>query len=74
MQYLTKENMIKWLQELKKKDKRWGSSDRNFVAETIYEIVRWKRLYGEIAEVKEPLTETIFENVSCGQYLEDTQF
>ena len=38
-----------------KKDKRWGSSDRKFVAETIYEIVRWKRLYAEIAEVKEPL-------------------
>ena len=37
-----------------KKDKRWGSSDRKFVAETIYEIVRWKRLYAEIAEVKEP--------------------
>lgn len=37
-----------------KKDKRWGSSDRKFVAETIYEIVRWKRLYSEIADVKEP--------------------
>lgn len=37
-----------------KKDKRWGSSDRKFVAETIYEIVRWKRLYAEIAEVREP--------------------
>ena len=37
-----------------KKDKRWGSHDRKFVAETIYEIVRWKRLYTEIAEVKEP--------------------
>ncbi len=37
-----------------KKDKRWGSSDRKFVAETIYEIVRWKRLYAEIAGVKEP--------------------
>ncbi len=37
-----------------KKDKRWGSTDRKFVAETIYEIVRWKRLYTEIAEVKEP--------------------
>lgn len=37
-----------------KKDKRWGSSDRKFVAETIYEIVRWKRLYSEIAEVREP--------------------
>lgn len=39
-----------------KKDKRWGSADRKFVAETIYEIVRWKRLYAEIAEVKEPFT------------------
>lgn len=37
-----------------KRDKRWGSRDRKFVAETIYEIVRWKRLYAEIAEVKEP--------------------
>ena len=37
-----------------KKDKRWGSTDRKFVAETIYEIVRWKRLYVEIAEVREP--------------------
>lgn len=37
-----------------KRDKRWGSRDRKFVAETIYDIVRWKRLYSEIAEVKEP--------------------
>lgn len=36
-----------------KRDKRWGSRDRKFVAETIYEIVRWKRLYAEIADVKE---------------------
>lgn len=39
-----------------KKDKRWGSHDRKFVAETIYEIVRWKRLYVEISETKEPFT------------------
>ncbi len=37
-----------------KKDKRWGGKDRKFVAETIYEIVRWKRLYAEIANVKDP--------------------
>ncbi|MBQ0116362.1 MAG: methyltransferase domain-containing protein [Flavobacterium sp.] len=36
-----------------KKDKRWGSSDRKFVAETIYEMVRWKRLYSEIVEIRE---------------------
>lgn len=37
-----------------KRDKRWGSRDRSFIAETTYDIVRWKRLYQEIAEVKEP--------------------
>ncbi|QAA81521.1 methyltransferase domain-containing protein [Aequorivita sp. H23M31] len=35
-------------------DKRWGSRDRSFIAETTYDIVRWKRLYAEIAEVREP--------------------
>ena len=37
-----------------KRDKRWGSRDRSFIAETTYDIVRWKRLYAEIAEVREP--------------------
>jgi 16S rRNA (cytosine967-C5)-methyltransferase len=37
-----------------KRDKRWGARDRKFVAETIYEIVRWNRLYSEIANVKTP--------------------
>ena len=44
----------KVIQQLLKRDKRRGSRDRAFVAETIYDIVRWKRLYTEIAEVKEP--------------------
>ena len=39
-----------------KRDKRWGSRDRKFVAETIYDIVRWKRLYAAIADVKEPFS------------------
>lgn len=46
----------KVIQGLLKRDKRWGSRDRGFVAETIYDIVRWKRLYAEIAEVKEPFS------------------
>ncbi|MFD2519074.1 RsmB/NOP family class I SAM-dependent RNA methyltransferase [Salinimicrobium flavum] len=37
-----------------KRDKRWGARDRSFIAETTYDIVRWKRLYSEIAEVKAP--------------------
>jgi 16S rRNA (cytosine967-C5)-methyltransferase len=39
-----------------KRDKRWGARDRKFVAETIYEIVRWNRLYTEIANVKTPFS------------------
>ena len=37
-----------------KKDKRWGARDRAFIAETMYDIVRWQRLYAEIAEVHAP--------------------
>lgn len=44
----------KVLRSTLKLDKRWGSRDRSFIAETTYDIVRWKRLYAEIAEVKEP--------------------
>ncbi|WP_412985893.1 RsmB/NOP family class I SAM-dependent RNA methyltransferase [Pontimicrobium sp. IMCC45349] len=44
----------KVVQKLLKRDKRWGSRDRAFVAETTYDIVRWKRLYAEIANVKQP--------------------
>ncbi|NAS29973.1 methyltransferase domain-containing protein [Flavobacteriaceae bacterium R38] len=43
----------KVVQQLLKRDKRWGSRDRAFVAETTYDIVRWKRLYAEIAGIKE---------------------
>ena len=46
----------KAVQKALKRDKRWGARDRKFVAETIYEIVRWQRLYSEIAEVKAPYT------------------
>ena len=44
----------KVLKKVLKHDKRWGSRDRSFIAETVYDIVRWKRLYSEIAEVKAP--------------------
>ncbi|GER59152.1 RNA methyltransferase [Patiriisocius marinus] len=46
----------KVLKNTLKRDKRWGSRDRGFVAETTYDMVRWKRLYAEIAEVKEPFS------------------
>lgn len=48
-----KEYADKVVQKALKKDPRWGARDRKFVAETIYEIVRWKRLYNEIAGTKD---------------------
>ena len=46
----------KVVQKVLKFDKRWGSRDRGFIAETTYEMVRYKRLYTEIAEVKAPFS------------------
>lgn len=48
-----------------KRDKRWGARDRAFVAETTYEIVRWKRLYSEIAEIKEHYSRENLFKVFC---------
>lgn len=47
------EHAGKVVEKALKRDKRWGARDRKFVAETIYDIIRWKRLYNEIAGTKE---------------------
>ena len=44
----------KTIEKILKSDKRWGSRDRGFIAETSYENIRWKRLYSEISETKSP--------------------
>ena len=44
----------KAIEKTLKSNKKWGSKDRGFIAETCYEIVRWKRLYSEIANLKSP--------------------
>lgn len=36
------------VQRLLRSNKKWGSKDRRFLANTIYEVVRWYRLYYEI--------------------------
>ncbi|SNR42860.1 16S rRNA (cytosine967-C5)-methyltransferase [Maribacter sedimenticola] len=46
----------KVVQKVLRFDKRWGARDRGFIAETTYEMVRYKRLYAEIAEVKAPFS------------------
>ena len=35
----------KVVEQLLKRDKRWGARDRGFIAESLYQIVRYKRLY-----------------------------
>jgi 16S rRNA (cytosine967-C5)-methyltransferase len=42
------------IQKILKRDTRWGSRDRGFIAETTYDIVRYKRLYSEIVGTKAP--------------------
>lgn len=51
-----KEYADKVVQKVLRFDKRWGARDRGFIAETTYEMVRYKRLYTEIADVKEPFS------------------
>ena len=48
-----------------KSNKKWGSKDRGFIAETCYEIVRWKRLYTEIANVKHPFDSKKLKVETC---------
>lgn len=35
----------KVIEKLLKRDPRWGARDRRFIAETIYDIIRWYRLF-----------------------------
>ncbi|MGB0837660.1 MAG: RsmB/NOP family class I SAM-dependent RNA methyltransferase [Flavobacteriaceae bacterium] len=62
----------KVVQKALKKDKRWGARDRKFVAETIYDMVRWKRLYNEIAGTKYHYSaENIWKNFAVWAVLND---
>ena len=58
----------KVIEKVLKYDKRWGARDRGFIAETTYEIVRYQRLYAEIAEVNLPYvdkTYSVFWRLGC---------
>ena len=52
-----------------KLDRRWGSRDRRFIAETIYDIVRWWRWYLAIGEIVELDSELYLKAV--GVYVQD---
>lgn len=49
MQIFTEKRFAdKVIEKTLKSDKRWGSRDRKFIAETTYDVVRWYRLLYEI--------------------------
>ena len=39
----------KAIEKLLKENPKWGARDRRFIAETTYDIVRWYRLFGKLA-------------------------
>ena len=43
----------KVIEKILKSNPKWGARDRRFIAETIYDIVRWHRLFKEIAEIND---------------------
>ena len=57
-----------------KKNPRWGSRDRGFIANAVYSIVRYKRLYGEIASVSSDYRpEEIWRMISVWLVLSDIE-
>ena len=47
----------KVVERVLRSNKKWGARDRKFVAETIYDIVRWKRLYSHVTGVNDHYTQ-----------------
>jgi 16S rRNA (cytosine967-C5)-methyltransferase len=43
----------KVIEKILKSNPKWGARDRRFIAETIYDIVRWHRLFKEISEAED---------------------
>lgn len=54
-----------------KQDRRWGSRDRRFIAESIYDIVRWWRWYLIIGDIDEQDAEKYLKVV--GVYLHEKE-
>lgn len=57
--------------ELLKSNKKWGKRDRSFIAETIYEVVRWWRKMALIANIETPTKEDLWQIVGAWFVLND---
>lgn len=52
-----------------KKHRKWGSRDRRLVAETIYEVVRWRRWYEHILMQVKPASVSAATKEDANEYL-----
>ena len=43
----------KVIEKILKSNPKWGARDRRFIAETIYDTVRWQRLFAELSQANE---------------------
>lgn len=59
----------KAVEQVLKQNSRWGSRDRRFIAETVYEIVRWWRYFLEIAAVGHPVSDADYYRLIAVQQL-----
>lgn len=51
--FVNKKYADKVIEKILKANPKWGARDRRFIAETTYDIVRWYRLFCELAEADE---------------------
>ncbi|MBN8653569.1 MAG: RsmB/NOP family class I SAM-dependent RNA methyltransferase [Cytophagales bacterium] len=51
--FVNKKYADKVIEKVLKANPKWGARDRRFIAETTYDIVRWHRLFKELAEADE---------------------
>lgn len=51
--FVNKKYADKVIEKVLKANPKWGARDRRFIAETTYDIVRWYRLFKELAEANE---------------------
>jgi 16S rRNA (cytosine967-C5)-methyltransferase len=51
--FVEKRYADKVIENVLKRNPRWGARDRRFIAETTYDIVRWYRLFGELTNAED---------------------
>jgi 16S rRNA (cytosine967-C5)-methyltransferase len=63
----------KAVEQVLKQNARWGSRDRRFIAETVYEMVRWWRYLAEVLSLKETPSVSDYYHLFAVHQLLNTQ-